>query len=57
VLLGLLAFLSLNPYLITIFAFAQVLIVIGVILFLIALIRPAPDIEGPGHDKATADSD
>jgi hypothetical protein len=37
-LLGLAAFLSLDPYLITIFAFAQVLLIVGVALFMIALI-------------------
>ena len=38
VLLGLLAFVSLNPYLITVFAFAQVFIILGIVLYLIALI-------------------
>jgi hypothetical protein len=37
-LLGLAAFVSLNPYLITVFAFAQVFIIAGVVLFIIALI-------------------
>jgi protein-S-isoprenylcysteine O-methyltransferase Ste14 len=37
-LLGLAAFASLNPYLITIFAFFQVLIIVGVVLFIVALI-------------------
>jgi hypothetical protein len=37
-LLGLAAFVSLNPYLMTIFAFAQVLMIVGVVLFIVALI-------------------
>jgi protein-S-isoprenylcysteine O-methyltransferase Ste14 len=37
-LLGMVGFVSLNPYLITIFAFAQILLIVGVVLFMIALI-------------------
>jgi hypothetical protein len=59
VLLGLLAFLSLNPYLITVFAFAQVFIIIGVVLFLIALIasRRARGGSEPDQDGSAADLD
>lgn len=38
VLLGLAAFCTLNPYLITLFAFSQILMVAGIGLFLVALV-------------------
>lgn len=38
VLLGLFAFISLNPYLLAIFAFAQVFLALGVLLFVLAVI-------------------
>jgi hypothetical protein len=59
VLLELLAFLSLNTYLITIFAFAQMFIVVGISLFLIAIItgRHATVVGERGPDEASADTD
>jgi hypothetical protein len=58
VLLGLVAFLSLNPYLITIYAFTQVFLIFGVALFVIALITSRRVlVEKQAPDQAAADTD
>ena len=57
VLLGLAAFLSLNPFLITVFAFAQVFMIVGVVMFVIALLtsRRVLVVEEQSPHKATYD--
>lgn len=59
VLLGLAAFLSLNPYLIAIFSFSQVFMIVGIGLFVVALVTRGSEsvAEENSPNKAAASID